>query len=67
MATLADGSQTIFDVYEATIVWNGREQRIAVDEAETAPLRGMRLLSGSEVGLQVWPGGTVTIGSPSNS
>ena len=31
--TLADGSECLFDVYEATVVWDRRPQRILVDEA----------------------------------
>jgi len=45
-ALLADGSDTIFDIYKAAAVWDGQSRRISVDEAETAPLVGMGLLEG---------------------
>ena len=37
-ALLADGSESVFDIYEGTVVWEGRPRRIVVDEADTAPL-----------------------------
>jgi clan AA aspartic protease len=60
-AILADGSDTFFDVYEATVVWDRRRQRISVDEADTTPLVGTGLLNGHELKIQVRPGGKVTI------
>ena len=60
-AILADGSDTLFDIYEATVLWDGRPRRIPVDEAAAAPLAGMALLSGYELRVQVRPRGKVTI------
>ncbi len=40
-ALLADGRESLFDMYEATIVWDGTPRRIAVDAADTDPLLGM--------------------------
>ena len=62
-ALLADGSEAIFDIYEATVVWDGQVRRISVDEAETASLVGRGLLEGYELTVQVQPGGAVTIRS----
>ena len=31
-AMLADGRDSLFDIYEATVTWNSRPRRIAVDE-----------------------------------
>jgi clan AA aspartic protease len=59
--TLADGSEFLFDVYEATVVWDRRARRVLVDEAETDPLVGMSLLNGYELKMQVRPRGKVTI------
>jgi clan AA aspartic protease len=59
--TLADGSECLFDVYEAKLLWNGRMRQILVDEADADPLVGMRLLRGHELRLQVRSGGKVTI------
>lgn len=58
---LADGSECLFDVYEATVVWDGKPRRVLVDEADTDPLVGMALLRGYELNLQVRTGGKVTI------
>jgi clan AA aspartic protease len=60
-ALLADGSESIFDMYEATVLWNGASRRIAVDEASTVPLVGMALLEGCELNVQVRTSGRVTI------
>ena len=59
--TLADGSECLFDVYEATLLWDRRARRIPVAETETDPLVGMALLRGYELKMQVRPGGKVTI------
>lgn len=58
---LADGSQCLFDVYEANVLWDGRIRRILVDEADTDPLVGMGLLQGYELKMQVRPGGRIAI------
>ena len=60
-ALLADGSESVFDIYEATVDWDGEMRRIPVDEVETVPLLGMSLLEGYELTVQVQPGGNVTI------
>ena len=60
-ALLADGSESVFDIYEATVDWDGEARRIAVDEAETVPLIGMSLLEGYEFTVQVQRGGSVII------
>jgi clan AA aspartic protease len=60
-ATLADGSECMFDVYEAKVVWDGKVRDILVDEADTDPLIGMRLLKGHELKMQIRARGKVTI------
>ena len=57
----ADGSECLFDVYIGKVLWDGKERRILVDEADTDPLVGMALLRGYEVNLQVRYRGKVTI------
>jgi predicted aspartyl protease len=42
--TLGDGSKVTFEVYAATIIWDGQYRNIPVNEAETDPLIGMGLL-----------------------
>jgi clan AA aspartic protease len=58
---LADGSECLFDVFEAKVDWDGKVRRILVDEADTEPLLGMRLLRGYELRMQVRWRGKVTI------
>jgi clan AA aspartic protease len=58
---LADGSEAAFAVYEATILWDGTERLVAVDEVNASPMIGMRLLDGFELAVQVHAGGSVTI------
>jgi clan AA aspartic protease len=60
-ALLADGSDSVFDIYEGTVAWENGPRRIRVDEADTAPLVGMALLNGHELNIQVRPGGAVRI------
>ena len=59
--TLADGSECIFDVYEAKVVWDGKSRQILVNEADTDPLIGMRLLRGHELKMHVRARGKITI------
>jgi clan AA aspartic protease len=61
LALLADGSESIFDIYEGTVVWDRRRRRIPVDAADTTPLVGMALLEEHELKVQVRAGGKVTI------
>jgi len=61
LAVLADGSNSIFDIHEATVVWDRRRRSIPVDEADTNPLVGMALLHGYELNMQVRTDGKVTI------
>ena len=60
-ALLADGTASLFDVYEATVLWDGAPRRVAVDAAAIDPLIGMRLLDGYELTVQAIAGGQVII------
>ena len=60
-ATLADGSECLFDVYDAKVVWDGKVRNVLVDEADADPLVGMRLVRGHELKMQVRARGKVTI------
>jgi len=62
-ALLADGGETVFDIYEATILWDGTPRRVAVDAVECAPLVGMSMLRGYEMTMQIVEGGHVVIRS----
>jgi len=59
--TLADGSECLFDVFEAEVVWDGKVRRVLVDEADTDPLIGITLLSGCELRVEVCSQGKVEI------
>lgn len=58
---LADGSVLAFEVYMATVDWNGQPRSVEVEAAEAQPLLGMALMQGLELRIQVVPGGSVTI------
>ena len=38
-ALLADGRETVFDTYEATVIWDQRPRRVAIDATESVPGR----------------------------
>lgn len=58
---LANGSEDQFDIYAATIRWDGRPRNILVEAADTDALVGMALLTGYHVRIQVAEGGNVII------
>ena len=60
-ALLADGSEIVFNIYEATVLWDGQPLTISVDEVDAAPLLGMALMYGYELTMQNVDGGTVTL------
>ena len=61
IATLGDGSSCIFDVYIATVIWDGQYRIIDINGSETVPLIGMRLLKGYELRIQTIESGLVTV------
>jgi predicted aspartyl protease len=58
---LADGSECLFDVYAGTLIWDGQDRGILIDEADTDPLVGMSLLSGYELKIENRQSGKVSI------
>ncbi len=60
-AILGDGSECVFDVYEAVVVWNGTLLTIPVDEADSDPLVGMSLMEGYQLMVQVFEGRQVEL------
>ena len=60
-ALLADGSLHVFDVYICTLTWNGQARTVEVDEAETDPLVGMRLLRDHNLSVDAVDNGKVRI------
>jgi clan AA aspartic protease len=61
IGTLGDGSEVIFDMYKATVIWDGKTQVIDVAASEADPLVGMSLLYGFRIQMDVVEGGIVTI------
>ncbi len=59
--TLGDGSMCMFNVFEASIIWDGQVRPIEINESEADPLIGMGLLEGYELNIQGLAGGEVTI------
>ncbi len=60
-ALLADGSESLFDIFEAMVIWDDQPRRVSVDAADTDPLVGMSLLYGYELTVQAVDGGSVFI------
>ncbi|MBD6619635.1 clan AA aspartic protease [Komarekiella sp. 'clone 1'] len=60
-AILGDGSECVFDVYEAIVVWDEQLLTIPIDEAESDPLVGMSLMEGYRLTVEVIEGGLVKI------
>jgi clan AA aspartic protease len=61
VATLGDGTSCTFEVYVAIVIWDGQYREIYINESETVPLIGMRLLRGYDLRIQTIEGGMVTI------
>ena len=62
---VATGELEDFDTYAATVWWFGRRLTIrALETQRDAPV-GAGLLSGSELTIQLWDGGSVTLTPPS--
>ena len=59
--TLGDGSETLFDIYDASVIWDGQYREIEVNAAETQPLLGMRMLLGYRLQVDTIEGGLVKI------
>lgn len=58
---LGDGSVCMFNVFEASVIWDGQVRPIEINESETDPLVGMGLLEGYELNIQGFAEGVVTI------
>ncbi len=60
-AVLADGSEATFDVYDATVMWDGQPRLVYAFAAESAPLVGMRFLDRHNLNIDVEDGGRVVV------
>lgn len=64
--TLGDGSETLFDIYDAMVIWDGQYRGIEINAAETEPLIGMSLLRGYRRQIDAVEGGLVKISALPN-
>lgn len=60
-AILGDGTECIFNVFEAILIWDGDLLTIPIDEADSEPLVGMSLMEGYQLMMQVFEGGFVEL------
>ena len=60
-ATLGDGSETLFDIHDATVIWDGQFREIEINSADTDPLLGMKMLREYRLQVDTTQGGLVTI------
>jgi clan AA aspartic protease len=58
---LANGSIQVFDVYAATVEWDGQAPTVEVESVDAQPLIGMELMHGFELRVHVTRGGTVAL------
>jgi clan AA aspartic protease len=61
IVTLGDGSEALFDLYIALVIWDGKYREIYIAESETEPLLGMALLYGYRLQVDTIEGGVVKI------
>jgi clan AA aspartic protease len=61
IVTLGDGSETLFDLYTAVVIWDGQYREVYIAESETEPLLGMALLYGYRLQVDTIEGGTIKI------
>ena len=61
IATLGDGSKTLFDFCTGTVTWDGQYRTIDIAESETEPLLGLAILHGYRLQVDHVEGGTVKI------
>jgi clan AA aspartic protease len=61
VGTLGDGSEVIFEIYKAAIIWDGQNQIVDVAASDADPLVGMGLLYGFKLQIEAVEGGRVTI------
>ena len=66
-AILGDGSECLFDIYEAVLLWDGEFLKIPLDEADSEPLVGMSLMEGYQLVMTIKEGGFVKLNRVSGS
>jgi clan AA aspartic protease len=61
VGTLGDGSEIVFELYKASVIWDGQNKLIDVVASDADPLVGMGLLYGFKLQVEAVEGGRVTI------
>jgi clan AA aspartic protease len=61
IGTLGDGSEVVFEIYKASVIWDGQNQVIEVAASDSEPLVGMSLLYSFKLQIETVEGGLVTI------
>jgi len=59
--SLGNNAQANFDIYKATLLWDGQDRDIEVLASEAHPLVGMSLLKGLRITIDAVDGGEVRI------
>lgn len=58
--TLGDGSEVVFELYKASVIWDGQNKIVDVVASDADPLVGMSLLYGFKLQVEAVEGGRVT-------
>jgi clan AA aspartic protease len=61
VGTLGDGSEIVFELYKASVIWDGQNKLIDVVASDADPLVGMGLLYGFKLQVEAVEGGRVSI------
>ncbi len=61
VGTLGDGSEVIFEIYRAAVIWDEPNQIVDVAASDADPLVEMGLLYGFKLQMEAVEGGTVTL------
>lgn len=61
VGTLGDGSEVVFELYKAALIWDGQNKMVDVVASDAEPLVGMGLLYGFRLQVEAVEGGRVTI------
>ena len=65
-ATLPNGREVTFDVYDVAVLWDGQTRHVLADAVGTTPLVGMRLLARHSLDIELVDGGRVVIQAESS-
>jgi clan AA aspartic protease len=61
IGTLGDGSEVVFEIYKASVIWDGQNQVVDVAASDSDPLVGMSLIYGFKLQIEAVESGLVTI------